>query len=107
LFRQETEIIIMNLSKILAFDAGCDALYMAWASLHLAVWSSHHILKEIASDIWSIGWTWEHANTASTDNSTVQSRIETAHRIHTPMLLNDMSAFKAANPGAVFQDFIA
>ena len=44
---------------------------------------------------------------ASTDNSTVQSRIETAHRIQKPKLLNDMSAFKAANPGAILQDFIA
>ena len=43
----------------------------------------------------------------STDNSTVQSRIETAQRMQRPKLLNDMSAFKAANPGAVFQDFVA
>ena len=44
---------------------------------------------------------------SGTDNTTVQSRIETAHRMQKPKLLNDMSAFKAANPGSVCQDFIA
>jgi Rab3 GTPase-activating protein catalytic subunit len=35
-----------------------------------------------------------------------QDRLEIAHRLQTPKLLSDMRAFKAANPGSVFQDFI-
>lgn len=37
----------------------------------------------------------------------VHDRIEIAQRLQKPKLLSDMRAFKAANPGAVFQDFIA
>lgn len=36
----------------------------------------------------------------------IQSRVSIAHRLQKPKLLSDMMAFKAANPGAVFQDFI-
>ena len=36
----------------------------------------------------------------------VQRRLEIAYRLQKPKLLSDMSAFKAANPGAVFQDFV-
>ena len=35
-----------------------------------------------------------------------QSRIHIAQRLQKPKLLSDMRAFKAANPGAIFQDFI-
>ena len=40
------------------------------------------------------------------DESSLRSRIDTAHYIQKPKLINDMSAFKAANPGCSFQDFI-
>ena len=36
----------------------------------------------------------------------IQDRLEIAHRLQKPKLLSDMRAFKAANPGSVFQDFI-
>ena len=36
----------------------------------------------------------------------IKNRIEAAHMLQKPKLKSDMSAFKAANPGAVFQDFI-
>ncbi len=36
----------------------------------------------------------------------IASRINIAHRLQQPKLKSDMSSFKAANPGAVFQDFI-
>lgn len=36
----------------------------------------------------------------------VSDRIEIAHRLQKPKLLSDMRSFKAANPGAVFTDFI-
>ena len=36
----------------------------------------------------------------------VSDRIEIAHRLQKPKLLSDMRAFQAANPGAVFTDFV-
>ena len=36
----------------------------------------------------------------------VHDRIEIAHRLQKPKLLSDMRAFKAANPGSIFSDFI-
>lgn len=36
----------------------------------------------------------------------VSDRIEIAHRLQKPKLLSDMRAFRAANPGAVFTDFV-
>jgi Rab3 GTPase-activating protein catalytic subunit len=40
-------------------------------------------------------------------SSTLRQRIEIAQRLQRPKLLSDMQAFKAANPGAVFQDFVS
>jgi Rab3 GTPase-activating protein catalytic subunit len=40
------------------------------------------------------------------NTTTVQHRLEVAQRLQKPKLLSDMSAFKAANPGAVFLDFV-
>ena len=37
--------------------------------------------------------------------SSIQERLEVAHRFQRPKLLSDMRAFKAANPTASFQDF--
>jgi Rab3 GTPase-activating protein catalytic subunit len=37
----------------------------------------------------------------------VESRIDAAHRFQRPKLISDMSAFKAANPGCLFHDFIS
>ena len=45
-------------------------------------------------------------STGVSDKTTIQSRIEAAHRLQKKKLVSDMSAFKAANPGAIFQDFI-
>lgn len=39
-------------------------------------------------------------------SSTIKHRIEVAQRLQHPKLLSDMQAFKAANPGAVFEDFV-
>ena len=39
--------------------------------------------------------------------SSTKDRLLIAHRLQKPKLLSDMKAFKAANPGAVFQDFIS
>ena len=36
----------------------------------------------------------------------VHKRMEISYRLQKPKLLSDMSAFKAANPGSIFQDFI-
>ena len=36
----------------------------------------------------------------------IQKRLEIACRLQKPRLLSDMKAFKAANPGAIFQDFV-
>ena len=36
----------------------------------------------------------------------VHRRLEISYRLQKPKLLSDMSAFKAANPGSIFQDFI-
>jgi hypothetical protein len=40
-------------------------------------------------------------------SATVRQRLEITQRLQRPKLLSDMQAFKAANPGAVFQDFIS
>jgi hypothetical protein len=39
-------------------------------------------------------------------SSTVLRRMEVAHLLQKPKLLSDMQAFKAANPNAIFQDFV-
>lgn len=39
--------------------------------------------------------------------TSIAQRLEIAHRLVEPKLLSDMQAFKAANPGAVFQDFVS
>ena len=36
----------------------------------------------------------------------IKSRIAIAQRLQKPKLLSDMSSFKAANHGAVFEDFV-
>jgi len=36
----------------------------------------------------------------------VHRRLEVSYRLQKPKLLSDMCAFKAANPGSIFQDFI-
>ena len=36
----------------------------------------------------------------------IKSRIAVAQRLQRPKLLSDMSSFKAANHGAVFEDFV-
>jgi Rab3 GTPase-activating protein catalytic subunit len=38
--------------------------------------------------------------------ASIRERLEVAHRYLSPKLLSDMKAFKAANPGSVFEDFI-
>lgn len=38
---------------------------------------------------------------------TIKQRIEIAQRLQKPKLISDMQAFKAANPGAEFEDFVA
>jgi Rab3 GTPase-activating protein catalytic subunit len=43
--------------------------------------------------------------TRATDQ-VIQRRLEISYRLQKPKLLSDMCAFKAANPGSVFQDFI-
>lgn len=43
----------------------------------------------------------------SSSSASVLQRVEIAHRLQRPKLLSDMRAFKAANPGSVFQDFIS
>jgi len=40
------------------------------------------------------------------DRLSIQDRIKIAQRLQKPKLLSDMSSFKAANHGAVFEDFI-
>jgi hypothetical protein len=40
-------------------------------------------------------------------SATIKQRLEIAQRLQRPKLLSDMQAFKAANPGAVFQDFVS
>lgn len=37
----------------------------------------------------------------------IRDRIEVSQRMQTPKLMSDMSAFKAANPGCVFEDFVS
>ena len=41
------------------------------------------------------------------DKVPIQSRVDAAQRLQKRKLISDMSAFRAANPGAVFQDFIS
>lgn len=41
----------------------------------------------------------------SLDTRRVQGQLELVQRLQKPKLLSDMRAFKAANPGALFQDF--
>lgn len=40
------------------------------------------------------------------ERSSIKSRIAIAQRLQKPKLLSDMSSFKAANHGAVFEDFV-
>ena len=44
---------------------------------------------------------------ADTPTNSIENRIEIAQRLQKPKVVNDMSAFKAANPNAIFQDFIS
>jgi Rab3 GTPase-activating protein catalytic subunit len=37
----------------------------------------------------------------------IRERLEIAYRLQKPKLLSDMNAFKGANPGAIFQDFVS
>jgi Rab3 GTPase-activating protein catalytic subunit len=37
----------------------------------------------------------------------IRDRIEISQRLHAPKLMSDMSAFKAANPGCIFEDFVS
>uniref|UniRef100_A0A7S3Q2Y0 Rab3 GTPase-activating protein catalytic subunit n=1 Tax=Chaetoceros debilis TaxID=122233 RepID=A0A7S3Q2Y0_9STRA len=46
------------------------------------------------------------SKSSGSDHYSIQSRIEAAHRLQRRKLTNDMSAFKAANPKALFQDFV-
>ena len=41
------------------------------------------------------------------DSNSIDNRIEFIQRLQKPKLVSDMSAFRAANPGAVFQDFMS
>lgn len=41
------------------------------------------------------------------DRLSIRDRIEVSQRIQTPKLMSDMSAFKAANPGCIFEDFVS
>jgi len=43
---------------------------------------------------------------ANEEKVSIQSRIAISQRLQKPKLLSDMSSFKAANPGAVFEDFV-
>jgi len=45
-------------------------------------------------------------NTAKEERPSIKSRIAIAQRLQKPKLLSDMSSFKAANHGAVFEDFV-
>jgi Rab3 GTPase-activating protein catalytic subunit len=38
--------------------------------------------------------------------NSVYKRLEISYRLQKPKLLSDMAAFKAANPGSIFQDFL-
>lgn len=42
-----------------------------------------------------------------TGRLSIRDRIEVSQRLQTPKLMSDMSAFKAANPGCIFEDFIS
>eukprot|EP00546_Thalassionema_frauenfeldii_P020752 CAMPEP_0178896490 /NCGR_PEP_ID=MMETSP0786-20121207/1205_1 /TAXON_ID=186022 /ORGANISM="Thalassionema frauenfeldii, Strain CCMP 1798" /LENGTH=820 /DNA_ID=CAMNT_0020566905 /DNA_START=342 /DNA_END=2804 /DNA_ORIENTATION=- len=44
---------------------------------------------------------------ATSRTSSLQDRLELAHRLLKPILLSDMCAFKASNPGALYHDFVA
>lgn len=43
----------------------------------------------------------------SNERISIRDRIEVSQRLQTPKLMSDMSAFKAANPGCIFEDFVA
>lgn len=43
---------------------------------------------------------------ANEEKVSIQSRIAISQRLQKPKLLSDMSSFKAANPGALFEDFV-
>ena len=42
-----------------------------------------------------------------TGRLSIRDRIEVSQRLQTPKLMSDMSAFKAANPGCTFEDFVS
>lgn len=44
--------------------------------------------------------------TRNRDRPSITSRLEIAQRLQKPKLLSDMSSFKAANHGALFEDFV-
>lgn len=43
---------------------------------------------------------------SNNERLSIRDRIEVSQRIQTPKLMSDMSAFKAANPGCIFEDFV-
>jgi len=47
-----------------------------------------------------------HYEPSRTSKHGLHRRLELSYRLQKPKLLSDMNAFKAANPGAIFQDFI-
>ena len=46
-----------------------------------------------------------HYDSSKASQHGVHKRLEISYRLQKPKLLSDMCAFKAANPGAIFQDF--
>lgn len=48
-------------------------------------------------------------NEINDDNGrlSIRDRIEVSQRLQTPKLMSDMAAFKAANPGCIFEDFVS
>lgn len=50
---------------------------------------------------------WLMLSRQETGTSSFRSRLEIAFRYQKSKLFSDMSAFKAANPGAIFRDFIS
>ncbi|CAB9500342.1 Rab3 GTPase-activating protein catalytic subunit [Seminavis robusta] len=47
-----------------------------------------------------------HHDSSPDNQNSVNKRLEISYRLQKPKLLSDMAAFKAANPGSIFQDFI-
>jgi Rab3 GTPase-activating protein catalytic subunit len=47
-----------------------------------------------------------HYEPSRSSQNSVYKRLEISYRLQKPKLLSDMAAFKAANPGSIFQDFL-